>query len=389
MNDLKKRHRVLIYSPIFYPDIGGPAVQARFLTELLDENGFEVFVLKYSKNQYKNSKISVISLNWNPNPKILMRTYRWFVGPLISIYFLIKIRPNLVLVNSVFWNGMMMGLWCRFFRVPTILKFTGDWVFESTHKNKDKTVVLENIYSQNLIHFILFQVERFLVRQFRVVWVISNFRKSNVLRLTNKPKIWVQHNFHDLPSLEIPNGSRFKDPLVFVTTARLVPHKRIDVVIRVLSKISNNYKFIIIGEGSEITELQKLTKELSLSKNVFFLGKISSSLLYEILALSSVFISWSAEEGAPNSFIEALHFGLPIVSARVGGIPEMFTSSSKAARLIDPDDTDQLRDCLESILNSPNMLHEMSLDAINDAVKFSKTFNDRNFKDLIFSLITK
>jgi glycosyltransferase involved in cell wall biosynthesis len=174
-----------------------------------------------------------------------------------------------------------------------------------------------------------------------------------------------------------------------VTTARLVPHKRIDVLIRVLSKIPNNYKFIIIGEGSEITELQKLTKELSLSKNVFFLGKISSSLLYEILALSSVFISWSAEEGAPNSFIEALHFGLPIVSARVGGIPEMFTSNSKAARLIDPDDTDQLRDCLESILNSPNMLHEMSLDAINDAVKFSKTFNDRNFNDLIISLITK
>jgi glycosyltransferase involved in cell wall biosynthesis len=389
VNDLKKRHRVLIYSPIFYPDIGGPAVQARFLTELLDENGFEVFVLKYSKNQYKNSKINVISLNWNPNPKILTRIYRWFVGPLISIYFLIKIRPNLVLVNSVFWNGMLMGLWCRFFRIPTILKFTGDWVFESTHTNKDKTVVLENIYSRNLIHFILFQVERFLVRQFRVVWVISNFRKSNVLRLTNKPKIWVQNNFHDLPSLEIPNSSRFKDPLLFVTTARLVPHKRIDVLIRVLSKIPNNYKFIIIGEGSEITELQKLTKELSLSKNVFFLGKISSSLLYEILALSSVFISWSAEEGAPNSFIEALHFGLPIVSARVGGIPEMFTSNSKAARLIDPDDTDQLRDCLESILNSPNMLHEMSLDAINDAVKFSKTFNDRNFNDLIISLITK
>ena len=247
MSDLKKRHKVLIYSPIFYPDIGGPAVQARFLTELLDENGFEVFVLKYSKNQYKNKKINVISLNWNPNPKILTRTYRWFVGPLTSIYFLIKIRPNLVLVNSVFWNGMVMGLWCRFFRIPTILKFTGDWVFESTHTNKDKTVVLESVYSRNLIHFILFQLERFLVRQFQVIWVISNFRKNNVLRLTNKPKIWVQNNFHDLPSLEITASPRFKNPLVFVTTARLVPHKRIDAVIRVLSKIPYNYKFIVIG----------------------------------------------------------------------------------------------------------------------------------------------
>jgi hypothetical protein len=146
MKDLNKPHRVLIYSPIFYPDIGGPAVQARFLTELLTENGFEVFVLKYSKNEYRNPKIKVISLNWNPNPIMLTRIFRWLAGPLISLYFLIKIRPNLVLINSVFWNGMLMGLWCRFFRIPSILKFTGDWVFESTHLQKDKAVELEKIY---------------------------------------------------------------------------------------------------------------------------------------------------------------------------------------------------------------------------------------------------
>jgi glycosyltransferase involved in cell wall biosynthesis len=389
MKDLNKPHRVLIYSPIFYPDIGGPAVQARFLTELLNENGFEVFVLKYSKNEYRNPKIKVISLNWNPNPIMLTRIFRWLVGPLISIYFLIKIRPNLVLINSVFWNGMLMGLWCRFFRIPSILKFTGDWVFESTYLQKDKAVELEKIYSINLFYFLLFQVQRFFVSQFQVVWVISDFRKNNVLKLTHKPRIWVQNNFHDLPSLEFPTTARFKGPLIFVTTARLIPHKRIDAVIRVLSKLPNNYKFIIIGEGSELDRLQKLTKELNLSNNIFFLGKISSNLLYKILALSSIFISWSAEEGAPNSFVEALNFGLPIVSASVGGIPEMFTPGSKAAQLLDPDNTDDLYDCLKNLLTSPNLLSEMSLDAINDAVKFSKSFNEENFLNLIISLITK
>ena len=389
MKNFKKSHRVLIYSPIFYPDIGGPAVQARFLTELLDENGFEVFVLKYSKNKYKNSKINVISLNWNPNPNILTRIFRWLIGPLISLYFLIKIRPNLVLVNSVFWNGMLMGLWCRFFHIPTIIKFTGDWVFESTHLQKDKAVDLEKIYSKNIFSFLLFHVQRFFVSQFKIVWVISDFRKNNVLKLTHKPQIWVQNNFHDLPSFEIPITTRFKEPLIFVTTARLIPHKRIDAVIRVLSKLPSNYKFIVIGEGSELIRLQKLTKDLNLSNHIFFLGKISSNLLYEILAVSSVFISWSAEEGAPNSFVEALHFGLPIVSASVGGIPEMFTPGSKAAILLDPDNTDRLYDCLENLLKSPNLLNEMSLDAIKDAVKFSKSFNEKSFMDLIFSLVVK
>jgi hypothetical protein len=46
MVNVKKIPRILIYSPIYYPDIGGPAVQAKFLTEMLSENGFKVFVIK-------------------------------------------------------------------------------------------------------------------------------------------------------------------------------------------------------------------------------------------------------------------------------------------------------------------------------------------------------
>ena len=86
---------------------------------------------------------------------------------------------------------------------------------------------------------------------------------------------------------------------------------------------------------------------------------------------------------------DSLHFGLPIVSANVGGIPEMFTPGSKTALLLDPDNTDHLYDCLENLLTSPNLLTEMSLDAVADAVKFSKSFNKENFLNLIFSLITK
>jgi glycosyltransferase involved in cell wall biosynthesis len=77
------------------------------------------------------------------------------------------------------------------------------------------------------------------------------------------------------------------------------------------------------------------------------------------------------------------------VSASVGGIPEMFTPGSKAAILLDPDNTDRLYDCLENLLKSPNSLNEMSLDAIKDAVKFSKSFNEKSFMDLIFSLVVK
>ena len=387
MVKVKKIPRILIYSPIYYPDIGGPAVQAKFLTEMLCENGFEVFVIKYNDVVDFNPGIKVISLNWNSNPHLLGRLFRWFIGPFISFYYLIRIKPSLVLINSVFWNGMLMGLLCRFFRIPTILKFTGDWVFESTASLKKATVELEKIYKNNLINLFLFQVERFFVRQFTVVWVISEFRKQNVLNLTRKPKIWLQNNFHDLPNLASSSRSRFKDPLVFVTTARLIPHKRIDAIISTLSRFPTGYKFIIIGEGSELIALQQQVIRLKLSRNIFFVGKVTNELLYEILNLSSAFISWSSEEGAPNSFIEALNFGLPIISANVGGIPEMFAQGSKSAQLLEPDDPNSLYNCIERLMRTPESLLEMSIHAINDSSKFSKSNNQQNFLKLISELV--
>ena len=93
-------------------------------------------MIKFGPNDLVNSDLKIISLNWFPNPGFSKRLYRWFIGPIISSFYLLKIRPNLVIVNSVFWNGMIMGLICRLVRIPTILKFAGDWVFENltTHK---------------------------------------------------------------------------------------------------------------------------------------------------------------------------------------------------------------------------------------------------------------
>ena len=354
---------------------------------MLYENGFEVFVIKYNNLVDFDPNINVISLNWNSNPHIFTRIFRWFIGPLISLFYLIQLRPSLLLVNSVFWNGMFMGLFCRFLCIPTILKFTGDWVFESTSNLKKTTVELEKIYRSNLINSLLFQVERFFVRQFTVVWVISEFRRQNVLNLTRKPKIWLQNNFHDLPGSSISSSSRFKNPLVFVTTARLIPHKRIDAIISTLSRFPKGYIFIVIGEGSELIALKQQVIRLNLSQNIFFVGKVTNELLYEILTLSSAFISWSSEEGAPNSFIEALNFGLPIISANVGGIPEMFSRNSKAAQLLEPDNTDALYNCIERLILTPEYLLEMSIHATNDALKFSKANNQQKFLSLISELV--
>lgn len=294
--NLNKRKSILIYSPIYFPDIGGPAVQVKFLVDLLVENQFSVIVLKYSRSFSSGSNAKIISLNWQPNPSLLKRMYRWFIGPLLSIYYLSKFRPSVVLINSVFWNGMIMGLICKYLKIPTVLKFTGDWVFESTKGGKNSTVNLNDIYSSSIVTKALKLIEKKLISNFTIIWVISKFRYANVKSLTDRSKIWLQSNFHDLPKFDLNVKSRFQSPLIFITSARLISHKRIDVIIKVFSTLPGESKLIIIGEGNELNSLKKLAIELNVTNNIFFLGRISNDLLYYLLSNASAYLSWSAKK---------------------------------------------------------------------------------------------
>jgi len=388
VNPIQKKKKILIYSPIYYPDIGGPAVQARFLSELLIENGYEVTVLKYAKEVELNPLVQIHCLNWNSNPRFVDRLYRWILGPWISFFYLLKVRPNLVLVNSVFWNGMIMGSICCLLRIPAILKFTGDWVFESTQGQKDSVVVLNKIYSRNLLTKIMRFLQKKLMEKFSVIWVISMFRYINVSKLTKKPNIWLQRNFHDLPKPELLANNRFVNPLIFITSARLIPHKRINILIEAMSKLSNECKLIVVGHGSEFDNLKNLTKRLDLTNRVVFLGKISTSLLYYLMSNSSAYLSWSAEEGAPNSFIEALNFGLPILSANVGGIHEMFSTNSIAVKLFDANNSGEFILYLKTLEKNPGILRKMSNEALVESVKFSKEANKDAFLELFSQLIS-
>lgn len=387
MGSKSGKNKILLFAPIFFPDTGGPAIQGKYLAETLADNGYEVFVIKFSKPELLSSKFKIISLNWSPNPSAVRRVYRWFIGPLISIFYLLKIRPNLVIVNSVFWNGMVMGLFCRVIRIPTILKFAGDWVFESSKDQKNQSVDLLKIYKGSVFTRLLFFIEKFFVSKFKVVWVISNFRKRNVQQLSKSPKIWLQNNFHDLPQFSSYSSSRFTSPIIFVTSARLIPHKRIHTLIDTVSKLSYDFRLIVIGEGPELKGLSKLVKLLKLETRVFFLGKISSDLLFEILSLSSAYLSWSAEEGAPNAFIEALNFGLPIITANVGGIPEMFESNSKSVKLIDPDDPSKLLEFLSSLNLASKELEVMSKAAFVEGKKFLRSENEIKVVEFIQNLL--
>jgi glycosyltransferase involved in cell wall biosynthesis len=363
--------KIIIFSPIFYPDIGGPAVQGKYLAELLANNGYKVTVIKYNSSfsDYLHKNITIISLNWNSTSRYL-RIARWLVSPFYALYFLIKIRPNLFLSNSVFLSGMIFGLIYKLFRIPTIIKFAGDWVSESTNLSKSVSINYQEVYKYSFYTRLMFFIQKFFLQQFSVIWVISEYRAKNVHYITNDySKIWVQNNFHNLPFTTV--GKVKSDCLVFLTASRLVPHKRIDLILQAFQSINlENYIFIICGGGQELEKLKTISNKFDKKNKVFYVGEVGSDLLHEIFTISDIYISWSAEEGAPNVFIEAMNSGLGIVSSNVGGVSEMFVHENSKI-LLDPESVYDLKKTIESLISDRLLVSNLQNNSRKEFIKFS------------------
>jgi glycosyltransferase involved in cell wall biosynthesis len=366
---------ILIFSPIFYPDIGGPAVQGKFLAELLAENGYSVTVIKYNSNiiRFENRNIKVVSLGWDSTSRF-RRIFRWIVSPILAIFFMIKFRPQVYLSNSVFFTGMLFGAIYRLFGISTMIKFAGDWVSESTNSTKDSRINFEDVYKKSYLTKTLLRIEKYMLSTFSCIWVISEHRAENVFRIIgSSSNIWTQRNFHRLPLFSgIKNESK---ALVVCTASRLIPHKRLDQVLKCISELnSDKLVLIICGEGPESDKLKNYRFELNLENKVFILGAISTTLLYKVFEISDLYLSWSSEEGAPNVFIEAMNFELGIVSADVGGISEMFEKDNSAL-LLDPDNIDALKDCLEDLILHRDKVKLLQKSSKEECLKFTLEYN--------------
>lgn len=98
-----------------------------------------------------------------------------------------------------------------------------------------------------------------------------------------------------------------------IAVGRLVECKRYDVLIRAYAGRKFTLPLVILGEGPLLGELQQLAQTLGVAERVIFPGFLANP--YAAMARASVFVLSSEFEGFPNSLIEAMGLGLPVVSS--------------------------------------------------------------------------
>jgi len=144
-----------------------------------------------------------------------------------------------------------------------------------------------------------------------------------------------------------------QDIAVILGVGRLVKVKGFDTLIRafalVLAKLPS--RLILLGDGRERSKLQKLCDSLGVHEHVDMPGFVRNP--FPFMKRASVFVLSSLREGSPNSLIEALALGVPVVSTDCPSGPREILADGKYGSLVPPRNPEALARAIISVLSNP------------------------------------
>lgn len=113
--------------------------------------------------------------------------------------------------------------------------------------------------------------------------------------------------------------------VLICSCSNLIPVKRVDKIIDVLSNLQkNNLKWIHFGDGPLRAQLEQLTNNKLTNCDFEFKGMVSNEKILDYYSehFVDLFINLSDSEGIPVSIMEALSAGIPVLATNVGGTGE-------------------------------------------------------------------
>jgi N-acetyl-alpha-D-glucosaminyl L-malate synthase BshA len=161
-----------------------------------------------------------------------------------------------------------------------------------------------------------------------------------------------------------PNGEKL---LMHTSNFRKV--KRIEDIIHVFAKVQKQIpsKLLLVGDGPERTGIEALCRELGVSHDVRFLGKLDT--IEEALSLADLFLLTSEKESFGLAALEAMACEVPVISSDAGGIPEV-NIHGKTGFVSKIGDVDDMVKNAVAILSDTILHKQMKKNALERAQEF-------------------
>lgn len=352
--------RVLMLGPV-PPPYGGIAsvMEAIMNSELSKEYSFDVF---------ERSAFSATLSKFKRNLFRVKRFIKFFQRCRLGKYDFVHIHS----ADPVFMGTIVFMLLARICRNRILLHMHGtDW---------------EDFYSKNS------QLTKLLIKLGlklpTYIVVLYSLWADNIKKLCPNARLFVVRNLvhRSRPPdanklIELRENLSLEDNSFVVLTVGTVGHRKgsFDILKAVPQVIKSkpSVRFVFVGgeeQTGEMDQLKKILQEEELGKWIKLVGEIRREDIPKFMAIADVFLLPSYIEGMPMAIIEAMQVGLPVISTRVGGIPEM-VEDGKSGILINPGAPSEIANAVLYLMQDPEIRQKFgqrSKQIFEEKFEFSK-----------------
>lgn len=359
-------------SPLYHPSLGGIGKQAQLLTERLAEEEIRVFVIA---RRMKGMPPAVFSQK--------VRVYRaWSIKPYLYTYEKVELINILVsLTFSVscalllFWkrkeydivhfHGASLPL---FFNLP-LLKILRKRVIAKVAAAKVGTEAgsLRGRYFGlgNMIIRLLHMVDAFIAT---TTEINEGLQKDGFsLKKINKIPNFIDFTIFSPGSSHVKSKIKmklgYKNNKVVTFSGRFIPRKGVNFLLEAWGEVVTNFpdlRLLLLGDGPLLEEMREQVTGMGIDSSVDFKGSVHH--IIDFLHATDIFVLPSLQEGMPNSLLEAMACGLPVVATRIGGVVDIVRDGENGI-LVEPGDSKGLVRGILKILQDEDFARSIASNA--------------------------
>jgi glycogen(starch) synthase len=337
--------RVLFWTPVFWPKIGGVEVHAANLLPALRERGHEFLVL--------TTKSSPDLPNADEYQGIpIYRWSFWDHTQYTYIEALARVRqevaalkrafsPDLVHINALDRGNFFHLLTAHVAPAPLLITLHGEWLPQ------------ENAVAKKTLE--------------GADWVAgcsqAILNKGRELSPDIVARSSLIYNGLEAPSL-LPSTLGFEPPRL-LCLGRLSPEKGFDVALNAFDIVLKEFpdaRLVIAGNGPARLELEKQAARLGIFDHVDFTGWIAPADVPALVNDATLVLMPSRQESLPLVALETALMARPIVATRIGGLPEVI-ADGQTGLLVDADNAQGLANAVQFLLRRRELAISMGQTA--------------------------
>ena len=197
---------------------------------------------------------------------------------------------------------------------------------------------------------------RWLWQDAEALVAVSNGLRDYAFETAPELPIEVIPNAIELSIFTPPRQRNHNGPVRLLFVGRFNAFKNVENLLEAAGQLRemgvDNFELHLVGDGERRANLERLTVEKGLTRHVRFLGWVDRQAIVERYRQADLFVTASTWEGMPNTVLEGMACGLPVVATRASGLDQLVQDGVNGY-LVDINEPAALANHLAALIDNP------------------------------------